>query len=206
MLITCDTTCNMGYFYLMPGRHQYRQREKHLLKKSTDLSDGDSFILSLLKMEYINKPYPEVLRDRYLLEEYQNDMTEDGYMKGVELDLSYKELMNRIDGNAFQLYTLDWVNDNYYLLTLNRHEKALNNSNYICPMNSNQDTYIIFSIDSKDIIVDFEEYTVNQVSIEGLITFRTDLYPLEYLKNIQCDFYNRSYSLKEYLERENKLE
>ncbi|MEJ6949423.1 hypothetical protein [Natronospora cellulosivora (SeqCode)] len=193
MIITCDSSCNMGYFYLMPpAKEDYRNEDLYDIFEKRAIRDGRGLMAKLDKMEFINAPYHETIFDLGLIEDYQNDMTEDDYMLGVELELSYAQLMKRVKGDAFNTYTINWQEDDYYLFTLNNNKKVFDDNNFACPMNDKKDTFLILSKDKKqklNFLLDegsMQKVIEKIVLVEGFITKRTDLYSLEYLSSIQC--------------------
>ncbi len=102
---------------------------------------------------------------------FQNRIDINGYMEGVELNLSKKKFLTLIHENAFQIFIHNWHGKDVVILTLDISKNVFEKNNTIYPFNNNGDAFAIVNIQKK--------YQTGL--IKGIITSREDLYPLSYL-------------------------
>ncbi|WP_010243962.1 hypothetical protein [Acetivibrio cellulolyticus] len=185
MIITCASKNRMGYIHLMPvnNNNLHALYEEHLnnnhLSKylniesinipiSSDFQYGDL----LNKMRISNITYKQASSDaKEFIEEYQNDLDINGYMEGVELNLSKKEFLTLINENAFQIFKCSWHSKDFIILTLDISKNVFHENNIIYPFCNEKDAFAIVKIEKK--------YKTG--FIKGIITSREDLYPFSYL-------------------------
>ncbi|MFF0831277.1 hypothetical protein ACFYU8_31045 [Brevibacillus sp. NPDC003359] len=180
MIITCDAYCNMGYIYLQqPGKEIVdSQREKD--NKISRYVDPSLLHIPLVvdlnrgklldDMQLSAKTYKMAIGDE-IDEEYQNDLDEQGYMTGIELNLSRDRLVHLLENKAFVVYRTEWKGKPFHLATLDIDHKVFDSSNVIYPLNEKQDAFVIIEVKG--------EYQIGLV--KALLTRRDDLYPVEYL-------------------------
>lgn len=179
MIITCEQRDRIGYIYLQKPNPTFlvweyignREIEKYLdcVKPKITVEDGNKEIEKRINgLGVSDKNYLEDL-DRRFSEEYLNDKDKEGYIVGIELNISKEELVQNVKQQVYKIHMIEWQ-QKYMLLTLAEEDKVFDKSNIIYDANGNKDTYYIISIED-DIVY-----------IRGLLTRRLDLYPVEYLK------------------------
>lgn len=179
MLITCDNNVQMGYIYLMPNE----ETSEYTLEKSDIGLYYDINLLSIPRIKwlglgsYLNqmrlstKTYAEVVNKAFRCE-YWNDLDNEGYMIGIELNLSEERLLTLVAHQAFKIYDTSWRNSDFKVLVLDAHYDVLNKNNIIYPLSAAKDAFVIVSID-----------VLTKVGkIMALISARDDLYPADYLQ------------------------
>lgn len=181
MIITCEQRHRIGYIYLQRPNPKFTIWDDIENKAIEDYLDGVKAEIPMVKkgkelvdrirgMTICDKTYLEDLDRQLFGEEYLNDKDRNGYIVGIELDLSKEELVRNIKEQIYKIYMIDWKHQNYILLTLSQEDKLFGKENIVYAANKNGDTYYIVSI------VDDTAY------IRGIITRRLELYPIEYLK------------------------
>jgi hypothetical protein len=171
MIITCDSDCSMGYIYLKPKKRSEILEGNTIegLKTIIPLLDGTEIQKSIEKIPLITKTYYEAKIDGDFIEEYYNDLDQDGYMIGVELTLYKKDFINKIKAQVFKIFVIEKEDKIYNFITLDDLEKVLNPSNSMYPLTKEKDCFVI---------VEKKEKTGY---IKALISSRDDIYPLKYL-------------------------
>lgn len=186
MIITCSTRNKIGYIHLQPYNIKHKsiydsyktKLDNNDLRKYVDLNSlkipiYDSFdygiILDHMKIsKKIYKIASENSGD--FIEEYQNDLNDNGYMVGIELDLSKESFLSLIK-HDIKIFKHKWLNKDFILLTLDNIENVLHLDNVIYPFTDREDAFAIVHIENK--------YRTGL--IKGIISAREDLYPIEYL-------------------------
>lgn len=180
MIVTCDSSCNMGYIYLIPHT-----------KDNEDLKNIDKYVnMDLIQIPFFNnadirekfqklqlmdKTYVDALAGDEFSEEYCNDKRDD-YFIGIELTLYKEKFINLIKEQAYRIYKFLWFDYKpFHLICLDKLENIFTTANILYPMNVNRDVYVVCHIN--------EEICY----IKGIISARDDLYPLNYL--LKPEFY-----------------
>lgn len=179
MRITCDATCSMGYIYLMPpkkicpGEEDGNKIERYfeMGKLSLPIVNDPNIIGCLERIPIADKTYLDALNAGEIDEEYLNDKRF-GYIKGIELNLTKEQFLNRIQHDAFEIFNICWRNKPSIIATVDTFENVFDTENIIYPMNAKMDTFLVLKI----------KMPYNQALIKALISSRYDLYPLDYLK------------------------
>ena len=186
MIITCQSSINMGYIYLMPicnnkdiseGYKEYltnNDLSRYVNINSMRIPINDNFIHTDLldRMKISERTYKEARgKVEEFGEEYLNDLDANGYMEGIELNLSKDRLLTLIQDNSFQIFKHHWIGKDFIILTLDRIENVFDIDNIIYPFSNMRDAFAIVHID--------ERYQTGL--IKGIISAREDLYPLSYL-------------------------
>jgi len=184
MIITCDAYCSMGYIYLQPPNKRiidYQESKDNNISKYVDLSSlhiplvTDMCIEQLLDtMRLSHRTYREAVGTE-IDEEYKNDLDDNGYIIGVELNLSKEKLIELVNNGAYKLYRIEWQNMPCYIATFDFHHKVFDAKNVIYPLSEKKDAYVIIEIT--------EQYNIGLV--KALIYRREDLYPVDYLLSPQ---------------------
>ena len=182
MIITCEVSCDMGYIYLKPPfknllincESNISEFYKEIIP--TIIYEKDENIATLLNCLAIsNKTYSEALNNGDIDQEYQNDRDENGYITGVELDMSESKFVNLIKSNAYRIYSTNWRDKDFHMVTFNTREVVFGLDNIIYPLTKDNDSFIVVKIERK--------YNIGL--IEALMTYRYDIYPIDYLKKPQ---------------------
>lgn len=180
VIITCEQRHSIGYIYLQKPNSTFpvwehignREIEKYLdgVKPKITVEDDNKEIEKRINgLGVSDKNYLKDL-DRRFLEEYLNDKDQEGYIVGIELNISKEELVQNVNEKVYKIHMIEWQQEKYMLLTLAEENKVFDKSNIIYDANGKKDTYYVVSIED-DIAY-----------IRGLLTRRLDLYPVEYLK------------------------
>jgi hypothetical protein len=187
MIITCEARTRMGYIFLQTyiNHNPFFDLNKayldnNSLNKYVDLQsleipilDSFTYETILNQMKISDMIYKDA-RDRgEFIEDYQNDLDSDGYMKGVELDLTKENFLTLIKDNAFKIFKHKWLDADFIVLTLDKAENIFNLNNIIYPFTKRKDAFVIVHIESKS------KYQIGL--IRGIISARKDIYPIKYL-------------------------
>ncbi|WP_155702675.1 hypothetical protein [Paenibacillus psychroresistens] len=116
--------------------------------------------------------------------EYGNDMDEQGYIIGIELNLNHERFIELIKNEAFKLIKTVWRNNQYHLITFDHLENVFKQGNIIYKLTDQEDAFVIVQLvepeklgyqysDSKD------RHPI--ALFKALISARDDIYPPEYL-------------------------
>ena len=135
--------------------------------------DDSSIINEVNKLIIMDKTYKQALENSDFDEEYCNDLDDQGYMKGVELNISKEVFLRRIQKREYKIYKIYWRNLIFLLVTLDEYKEVFNPLNRIYPLTKQEDVFVIVRIEPG--------CGYNMVFIKGLISSRNDLYPLDYL-------------------------
>lgn len=180
MIITCDAYCSMGYIYLQQPAKKIIDYQNEKDNKISSCVDPSLLHIPLVvdfsrgklldDMRLSTRTYEKAVGDE-IDEEYQNDLDEQGYMTGIELNLSKDKLVHLLENKAFAVYRTEWKAQPYHLVTLDMDHKVFDSGNVIYPLNEKQDAFVIIEV--------MGEYQIGLV--KALLTRRNDLYPVEYL-------------------------
>lgn len=179
MIITCDSSCNMGYIYLQ-SLNNTDIFENNRLSNYFDISkiqipllNGDNIIADLEKLKLMPKNYWDAYQDKEFEEEYRNDLDDDGYMVGIELNSRKESFLKLINLEVFKVYELSWHKTLHYFATFDSLNVVLDPGNFIYSFTSAKDAFVIIK----------KKQDENVALIKGLITCREDKYPVKYLSN-----------------------
>jgi uncharacterized protein YuzE len=182
MVVTCDTSCDMGYIYIKTPQFDFNENCKsnvnqYIKEINLVIPDKKSDIVSLLlnKLTLCDKTYSQALDDLDIDQEYCNDLDENGYLIGIELNLNQLDFMKLIETNSFRVYDIVWKDKDFYMLTFDSDDVVFDVDNIIYPLTKDNDTFVVVKIKSK--------YNIGLIT--GLITSRNDIYPIEYLTKQQ---------------------
>lgn len=182
MIITCEVSCNMGYIYLRPPYMHFDVNSKsNITEFYTEIKpiipyEKSEDISSLLnRLTLSSKTYSKALDEGELGQEYCNDRDENGYLIGIELDLSELEFIKHIKANSYRVYEIAWRNKNFHMVTFDNRVTVFDIDNIIYPLTNDNDTFVVVKIESR--------YNIGLIT--AFITGREDLYPTEYLKKPQ---------------------
>lgn len=179
MRITCDASCDMGYIYLMPPKRIYSNDVNHLGKYveqenvEIPIIWNNEISNKIDSLKLMSKTYRNAVYKYFDINmDYCNDLDNEGYIIGVELDLRKKKFIELIVNKAFSIIRGNWKNKEVCVLTLDMIDKVFSADNIIYPLNKKRDTFVIVYIEPR--------YKIGL--IKALITYRNDIYPIDYLK------------------------
>ncbi|NGZ75231.1 hypothetical protein [Saccharibacillus alkalitolerans] len=203
MRMTCfdDGYWPMGHIYLMPPTH----------RSTLEGLAGD--ILGHVPAERLHIPHiaepaedPAPKLDRMKIAKltykqdfckgydtlYGNDMDENGYITGIELNLTAKRMIELVNRQVFRVIDVRWKSRLFRLLTLDDSEKVFDERNILYRMSDREDVFVIAALSAHEIPDLSEKARQDPVGIPiirflGLLSSRDDLYPPEYL--LKPDFY-----------------
>ncbi|SDY12049.1 hypothetical protein [Thermoactinomyces sp. DSM 45892] len=181
MIITCDSSVNMGYIYLQKP-HNYlklrREREGDLISYAENLEyhqipfvQDESVLDKLLHLKQSPKIYSHAYRDGEFFHEYQSDLDSEGYVTGIEISLRKESFLTLLQKNSFRCYSFSWDDNSMRLFTLEEEDIVFNSQNILYPLHWNRDSFLIIDIDP-----------ISRMGrIRGLLTSNEDRYPSLYL-------------------------
>lgn len=145
MDITCDQSCDMGYIYLQ--KHSKDSLDNYdksrLIASSQPIEVIDNIYLKLNKLNWPDKKYLDALMDGDFIEEFQNDLDQNSYLKGIELSLTKESLEKIVE--SFKLATFEFNNKQYYYLAFYPEKEVLKKDNYVYPLSKSEDAFVILS-------------------------------------------------------------
>lgn len=169
----------MGYIYLQPPtRNISEYHDSNKIDNYVELSklriprvtESESNTM-LDKMKIASKTYSEAFKAGEVEEEYCNDKDENGYVKGIELNLSKEIFISLIKQEAYKGYFINWRSKDFILVTFDFTDNVFDSKNVIYPLSKENDAFLIAKIE--------ERY--GTALIKALISARDDLYPVDYL-------------------------
>lgn len=180
MFITCDSRAEMGYIYLQQPKANNpiwnesndNNIEEYLNGRVSEISNIISdvdMLKSLNRLSVSRETYLEDLEKQIFEEEYLNDKKDD-YISGIELNLTREQFISNIRNKVYRIYKLDWLEKEFLFLTLDFQENVFEPNNIIYPANKNNDVFYVVAIEDQTCY------------IKALLTSRSDVYNLEYLK------------------------
>ncbi|TCT14864.1 hypothetical protein EDC18_10411 [Natranaerovirga pectinivora] len=178
MRITCDADGGMGYIYLMPSKQHYNScnnLDKYIEKDNMEIPVlfNNKLIERLKGLKLIHKTYRSAVYESFDINmEYCNDMDNEGYITGIELNLEKEMFIELISNKAFKIVQGRWRSKDVCVLTLDLIDKVFSTDNIIYPLSKKRDAFAIVYVDPK----------YNEGLIKGLITTRNSIYSIDYLK------------------------
>jgi hypothetical protein len=201
MDITCDQSCGMGYIYLQ----QFKQHQKEDFDKSRLIASAqpieviDNIYLKLNKLNWPNKKYIDALMDGDFIEEFQNDLDQNAYLKGIELELNQQRLDSIIEN--YKLATFEFNESQFYYIAFAEDEIVFNSQNYVYPLSEKEDAFVIItrSQDRRYQITLAENKKAEkslspQIAYIRALIFKDDSpYDIDYLKRLKLYISNDDY-------------
>ncbi|MGO4888004.1 hypothetical protein ACJ2A9_09620 [Anaerobacillus sp. MEB173] len=182
MIITCDASCDMGFYYVKPptdSRIHYHEQKDNKLTNYVDKSKvkvlksfRNDVTIKLNKLVLSTKTYKKALEDEEIDAEFFNELDENGNLSGIELCLKKERLIYLVENNAFNCYLFNWKGKEYKLHTMDIEEEVFNSKNIIYPFSEEKDSFAIVKV--------VKRYS-NVGIIMGIITLREDVYPTDYM-------------------------
>ena len=193
MDITCDQSCDMGYIYLQEFRqhHEANYDKSRLISSSQPIEVIDNIYLKLNKLNWPDKKYIDALMDGDFIEEFQNDLDQNAYIKGIELRLNKERLENIIENH--KLATFEFNNSQFYYIAFAKDEKVFNPKNYVYAFSDQEDAFVIVSRSNQrryQITLGENEESKKSLSpkiafIRALIFKEEAPYNIDYLKRLK---------------------
>lgn len=113
--------------------------------------------------------------------EYGNDMDNDGYIIGIELNLTTEKFIDLIEERAYRVIDTRWRDKEFRIITFDHLEKVVNPTNIIYKLTDREDVFVIAELQPQSEKSDNSE--LPEVLFKALISARDDIYPLDYLLN-----------------------
>ena len=171
MYVTYDPDSAMSYIYLM----NYKNLKVDETDQSVAYIKNQDLSKHIEKMELKEKTYAEYIKSGVLEDEFQNDLTTDGYMIGIELCMSPEKYVALIQNELFSIYELDWHGKRYNLLAIDYFDSTCDEDNIIVPLTKNNDCFVIGNLSNK--------HNPSICYIKGIISSNEKIYPLPYWCN-----------------------
>lgn len=189
MDITCDQSCDMGYIYLQKNNKDYMDiyDDRELLAANQPIEVIDNIYLKLNKLNWPDKKYRDALKDGDFIEEFQNDLDQDGYMKGIELRLTEERLKIIIEN--FKIATFELNNTQFNYLSFYPDQMTFDPENRVYALTEKEDVYVIVS-KSEDrhyqiTLGEGSSLTPKIAYVRALIFKDDSPYDIDYLKNLK---------------------
>lgn len=193
MDITRDQSCDMGYIYLQNFRqHKDDNYDKsRLIASSQPIEVIDNIYLKLNKLNWPDKKYIDALMDGDFIEEFQNDLDQNAYIKGIELELSQERLESIIENH--KLATFEFNGSQFYYISFASDEVVFDPENYIYAFSDKEDAFVIISrSDQRRYQITLGENKESEKSLSPKIAFVRALifkdgapYDIDYLKRLK---------------------
>lgn len=202
MDITCDQSCDIGYIYLQKFSNNYKNNydKSRLIASSQPIEVIKNVYLKLNKLNWPHKKYIDALMDGDFIEEFQNDLDENAYLKGIELELTPERLEKLIKN--YKLATFELNDTHYYYIAFAGDEEVFNSDNYVYSFSDQEDAFIITNLSQKrryQIQVNSENKSSRKflspkiISIKAIIFKEDSPYDLEYLQKLKLYISNEDY-------------
>ncbi len=193
MDITCDQSCDMGYIYLQKRNknHSNNFDNRKLIAANQPIEVLENIYLKLNKLNWPDKKYIDAIMDGDFIEEFQNDLDENAYLKGIELQLTEERLDNIIKN--FKIATFEFNNSQYYYLAFDDEDKIFDPQNYVYAFSKKDDAFVVVSrSDKRRYQISLGEGEESQKSLSPNIAFIRALifkedspYDIDYLKSLK---------------------
>ncbi len=189
MDILCDQSCNMGYIYLYKNKKGIIENydESTLIASNQPVEVIENIYLKLNRLNWPDKKYVQALEDGDFIEEFQNDIDEEGYMTGIELELTEERLQDLIEN--FKIATFELNGKQFYYAAFSSDEAVFYKNNYVYPFTENEDAFIIVNrSEDRKFQINIGEGTSlsNRIAYVRAIIFSEDSpYDVDYLKQLK---------------------
>lgn len=179
----------MGYIYLKPDSIPTSSYENNTLDDHVPSDEinipfhsDNKLAKALDQMVYQTNTFKKEQGISYETE-YGNDVDQQGYLIGIELNLNSDTFIKHVSQQTFQIIKTQWKNKSLHLITFDDIEDVLQSNNYIYRLTDNEDTFVIAALEHRaDLSHDDENPKLPIAHIKALLTAREDIYPLEHLK------------------------
>lgn len=193
MDITCDQSCNMGYIYLQQfsKHHEDNFDKSRLIASNQPIEVIDNVYLKLNKLNWPDKKYIDAIMDGDFIEEFQNDLDDNAYIKGIELQLTEDRLEHLIEN--YKIATFEFNDSQYYYVAFAEEEEVYNPQNFVYTFSEKEDAFVIVSRSEErryQITLDKDKKTKKSLSpkiafIRAIIFKEDSPYDIDYLKSLK---------------------
>lgn len=201
MDITRDQSCDMGYIYLQ----QFKQHkdsnfdESRLIASNQPIEVIDNIYLKLNKLNWPDKKYIDALMDGDFIEEFQNDLDQNAYIKGIELELNQQRLKNIVEHH--KLATFEFNDSQFYYIAFAEDEKVFDPENYVYAFSDKGDAFVIVSRSENrryqitlDKNKEHEKSLSPKIAYIRALIFKDDSpYDIDYLKRLKLYISTENY-------------
>lgn len=201
MDITCDQSCDMGYIYLQQFSKHYEKNydKSRLIASNQPIEVVDNVYLKLNKLNWPDKKYIDAIMDGDFIEEFQNDLDDNAYIKGIELQLTESRLESLIEN--YKIATFEFNDSQYYYIAFAEDEAVFNSKNYVYAFNKKEDAFVIISRSEErryQITLNDNQESKKSLSpkiafIRALIFKEDSPYDVDYLKSLKLYISNEDY-------------
>ncbi|RCW52152.1 MULTISPECIES: hypothetical protein [Halanaerobium] len=201
MDITCDQSCDMGYIYLQKfsNNYDYSFDKSRLIASNQPIEVVDSVYLKLNKLNWPNKKYNDAIMDGDFIEEFQNDLDNNGYIKGIELQLTESRLKYLIEN--YKIATFEFNDSQYYYIAFAEDNAVFDAENYVYTFTDKEDAFVIVSRSKErryQINLNKNKESEKSLSpkiafIRALIFKESSPYDIDYLKSLKLYISNDDY-------------
>ncbi|MFW5736560.1 MAG: hypothetical protein ACOCXB_04305 [Halanaerobium sp.] len=201
MDITCDQSCDMGYIYLQQFSKHYEKNydKSRLIASNQPIEVVDNVYLKLNKLNWPDKKYIDAIMDGDFIEEFQNDLDDNAYIKGIELQLTESRLESLIEN--YKIATFEFNDSQYYYIAFAEDEAVFNSKNYVYAFNKKEDAFVIISRSEErryQITLNDNQESKKSLSpkiafIRALIFKEDSPYDVDYLKSLKLYISNDDY-------------
>ncbi|MFW5687100.1 MAG: hypothetical protein ACOCXL_02810 [Halanaerobium sp.] len=201
MDITCDQSCDMGYIYLQQFSKHYEKNydKSRLIASNQPIEVVDNVYLKLNKLNWPDKKYIDAIMDGDFIEEFQNDLDDNAYIKGIELQLTESRLESLIEN--YKIATFEFNDSQYYYIAFAEDEAVFNSKNYVYAFNKKEDAFVIISRSEErryQITLNDNQKSKKSLSpkiafIRALIFKEDSPYDVDYLKSLKLYISNEDY-------------
>lgn len=214
MRITCFYGSNgdMGYIYLKPPKddefNDYERNKNEITKYVNTKEITIPYLINAKLSFYLDQMTiaANTFKDDYEIgydTEYGNDMDDDGYITGIELNLGLESFIDLVKNQAFKVIGTDWMNRKVHLITFDYAENVFKTENVIYKLTGEEDAFIIVQLEEPEKLG--YHYTdkakIRPIALfKALISARDDIYPLEYM--MQPAFHLEKNSLIEIIDND----
>jgi len=172
-----DITYNewgMGYIYLINNCRRQKNDETEFKKINYTLKPDNNLGHQLNKLNWPDKRYVEA-RDEDFIEEFQNDLDNNLYIKGIEFDMNSEKFNNMIDN--YQIKSFKIEDNQYYCISFAAEKEIFKPENHIYAFSKKQDAFAIFNL---------KEQTSYKIAFFKALIFKEDSpYNIEYFKTLK---------------------
>jgi len=169
-----DITYNewgMGYIYLI---YNCRRHENGIKKINYTLKPDNNLSHQLNKLNWPDKKYVAA-RDEDFIEEFQNNLDNNLYIKGIEFEMRSGEFNNMIDNYQIKSFKID--DNQYYCVCFAPAKEIFDSENHIYAFSEKKDAFAIFNL---------KKQTSYKIAFFKALIFKEDSpYNIEHFKTLK---------------------
>lgn len=170
-----DITYNewkLGYIYLQDN-YCRDDGETAFKKINSTLKADNTLSQRLNKLNWPDKKYVEV-RGENFIEEFQNDLDHDLYIKGIEFEMELGKFKKMIDN--YQIKSFKLRDNQYYCICFAPESEIFDPENYIYAFSEKEDAFAVFKLKEKN------SYKI--AFFKALIFSKDSPYNIDYFKTL----------------------